>query len=131
MKKVNAAVEEAARVSGASPWRALRDVTLPLLTPSVKAVVKVAATGARVVMPNTTAKKANSPHRAGPRWPIALAMILAFAQPLPVVGLRLYGTIWILLVAYVARFMNLGAPAPPAAASRPRPAGGCPAGPGG
>lgn len=39
---------------------------------------------------------------------IALAMILAFAQPLPVVGLRLYGTIWILLVAYVARFMNLG-----------------------
>ena len=35
----------------------------------VKAVVKVAATGARVVMPNTTAKKANSPHRAGPRWP--------------------------------------------------------------
>ena len=39
---------------------------------------------------------------------IALAMILAFAQPLPVVGLRLYDTIWILLVAYVARFMNLG-----------------------
>ncbi len=39
---------------------------------------------------------------------IALAMILAFAQPLPVTGLRLYGTIWILLVAYVARFMNLG-----------------------
>ena len=39
---------------------------------------------------------------------IALAMILAFAQPLPVTGIRLYGTIWILLVAYVARFMNLG-----------------------
>lgn len=39
---------------------------------------------------------------------IALSMILAFAQPLPVVGWKLYGTIWILLVAYVARFMNLG-----------------------
>lgn len=39
---------------------------------------------------------------------IALAMILSFAQPLPLTGLRLYGTIWILLVAYVARFMNLG-----------------------
>ncbi len=39
---------------------------------------------------------------------IALAMILAFAQPLPLTGLRLYGTIWILLVAYAARFMNLG-----------------------
>jgi iron(III) transport system permease protein len=39
---------------------------------------------------------------------IALSMILAFAQPLPVVGWKLYGTIWILLVAYLARFMNLG-----------------------
>ena len=39
---------------------------------------------------------------------IALGMILAFAQPLPVVGWKLYGTIWILLAAYMARFMNLG-----------------------
>lgn len=39
---------------------------------------------------------------------IALAMILAFSQPLPLVGIRLYNTIWILLIAYVARFMNLG-----------------------
>lgn len=39
---------------------------------------------------------------------IALAMILAFSQPLPVVGIRLYNTIWILLIAYTARFMNLG-----------------------
>ena len=39
---------------------------------------------------------------------IALAMILAFSQPLPIVGVRLYNTIWILLIAYVARFMNLG-----------------------
>lgn len=37
---------------------------------------------------------------------IALAMILAFSQP--VLGIKLYNTIWILLVAYVARFMNLG-----------------------
>ncbi len=39
---------------------------------------------------------------------IALAMILAFATRLPVIGLKLYGTIWILLVAYLAKFMNLG-----------------------
>ena len=39
---------------------------------------------------------------------IALAMILSFSQPLPIVGVRLYNTIWILLIAYVARFMNLG-----------------------
>ena len=39
---------------------------------------------------------------------IAIAMILTFVQPLPLVGFRLYGTIWILLIAYIARFMNLG-----------------------
>ena len=37
---------------------------------------------------------------------IALAMILAFAKP--IAGIKLYNTIWILLIAYVARFMNLG-----------------------
>ncbi len=39
---------------------------------------------------------------------IAIAMILSFARPLPIVNIRLYRTIWILLIAYVARFMNLG-----------------------
>lgn len=37
---------------------------------------------------------------------IALSMILAFSQP--ILGMRLYNTIWILLIAYIARFMNLG-----------------------
>lgn len=37
---------------------------------------------------------------------VALAMILAFLQPLPLVG-SLYGTFWILLVAYLARFLPL------------------------
>lgn len=37
---------------------------------------------------------------------IALAMILAFSQP--IAGIKLYNTIWILLIAYAARFMNLG-----------------------
>ena len=39
---------------------------------------------------------------------IALGMILAFAQPLPVLHWRLYGTFSILLIAYIARFLNLG-----------------------
>lgn len=39
---------------------------------------------------------------------VALAMIMAFSQPLPIVGWQLYGTYTILLVAYIARFMNLG-----------------------
>ena len=39
---------------------------------------------------------------------IALSMILAFSQPLPIVNFRLYRTFYILLVAYIARFLNLG-----------------------
>ena len=39
---------------------------------------------------------------------IALGMILAFAQPLPVLGWKHYGTFSILLIAYIARFLNLG-----------------------
>ncbi len=39
---------------------------------------------------------------------IAIAMILTFAQPIPILNIRFYQTIWILLIAYVARFMNLG-----------------------
>ena len=39
---------------------------------------------------------------------VALAMIMAFSQPLPIVGWKLYSTYAILLIAYLARFMNLG-----------------------
>lgn len=39
---------------------------------------------------------------------VALAMILAFLQPLPVLNISLYNTIWILLVAYIARFLTFG-----------------------
>lgn len=35
MKKIDSTIEEAARVSGANPWRTMMDVTLPLLTPSI------------------------------------------------------------------------------------------------
>lgn len=35
MEKISASVEEAARISGASPWRTMRDITLPLLGPSI------------------------------------------------------------------------------------------------
>lgn len=39
---------------------------------------------------------------------VAIAMILAWLRPIPVIGLRLYNTIWILLVAYVARYLAYG-----------------------
>ncbi|WP_425336292.1 ABC transporter permease [Sinorhizobium garamanticum] len=36
---------------------------------------------------------------------LAVAFILTFAAPLPVVGLSLYGTIWIILAAYFSSFL--------------------------
>lgn len=39
---------------------------------------------------------------------VALAMILAFLRPLPLINFSLYNTIWILLVAYIARFLVIG-----------------------
>jgi iron(III) transport system permease protein len=38
---------------------------------------------------------------------LAIACILIFLKPLPLVGLSLYGTVWIILVAYLARFLTL------------------------
>jgi iron(III) transport system permease protein len=39
LERVDPALEEAARSAGASPWRTVRDVTLPLVTPSVAAAM--------------------------------------------------------------------------------------------
>ena len=38
---------------------------------------------------------------------LAIAMILCLLRPLPVLGFSLYSTIWIILVAYLSRFMLL------------------------
>lgn len=39
---------------------------------------------------------------------LSIACILLFLKPLPLLGISLYNTIWILLVAYLARFLVLG-----------------------
>lgn len=39
---------------------------------------------------------------------LAIACILLFLKPLPVLGFSIYSTVWILLVAYLARFLVLG-----------------------
>src|SRR5579872_577071 len=39
---------------------------------------------------------------------VALGMILAYLRPVPLVGIRLYDTLWIILLAYVARFLAVG-----------------------
>ena len=38
---------------------------------------------------------------------LAIACILVFLRPLPVLGLSIYGTVWIIFVAYMARFLTL------------------------
>jgi iron(III) transport system permease protein len=49
---------------------------------------------------------ADAPY-AVPGIVLAIAEILVFLKPLPLIGVSLYGTAWILLVAYVARFLTL------------------------
>ena len=39
---------------------------------------------------------------------LAIAMILVFLKPLPVLRISIYGTMWIILAAYLARFLALG-----------------------
>jgi len=39
---------------------------------------------------------------------LAIAAILVFLKPLPLLGISLYGTIWIILFCYIARFLVLG-----------------------
>jgi iron(III) transport system permease protein len=39
---------------------------------------------------------------------LAIAAILLFLKPLPLIGLTLYNTIWIIVFCYVARFLALG-----------------------
>jgi len=38
---------------------------------------------------------------------LAIGIILAFLKPLPILGIGLYNTAWIILVAYLARFLTL------------------------
>jgi len=39
---------------------------------------------------------------------LAIAAILIFLKPLPLVDVSLYGTVWIIFAAYLARFLTLG-----------------------
>ncbi|MBU1334319.1 MAG: iron ABC transporter permease [Alphaproteobacteria bacterium] len=49
---------------------------------------------------------ADAPY-AVPGTVLALGVIMVFLPPLPVFGVSLYGTAWIILVAYLARFLPL------------------------
>lgn len=49
----------------------------------------------------------NMPY-ALPGTVVAVAMILAWLKPIPLIGVSIYNTIWILLVAYIARYLAFG-----------------------
>ena len=49
----------------------------------------------------------NMPY-ALPGTVVAVGMILAWLKPVPFLGFRLYNTIWILLIAYIARYLAYG-----------------------
>jgi len=49
----------------------------------------------------------DSPY-AVPGTVVALAMILAWLRPIPLIGLRLYDTLGIIFIAYIARFLVFG-----------------------
>ncbi len=39
---------------------------------------------------------------------VALALILAFLKPLPIINVTIYNTIWIIVIGYITRFLTLG-----------------------
>ena len=45
---------------------------------------------------------------AVPGLVISIAFILAFIRPLPGLGVSIYGTVWIILIAYIASFLAIG-----------------------
>lgn len=45
---------------------------------------------------------------AVPGTVVALAMILAWIKPIPLLQISIYNTIWILLIAYIARYLTFG-----------------------
>jgi iron(III) transport system permease protein len=92
-------------------WRALRNSLL--LAASAATVVVALAIVIAYVQVRTQARGKGLLEAlivlpfAVPGTVVALAMILAFLRP--VLGISLYNTIWIILVAYVARFLVLAA----------------------
>ncbi len=49
---------------------------------------------------------ADAPY-AVPGTVLAIAVFLVFLPPLPLIGVSLYGTLWLILAAYLARFEAL------------------------
>ena len=86
----------------ASSWRSL--------TAAVSAAIAVPLAYLATLRKNPAARVldvvADAPY-AVPGTVLAIAIILVFLPPLPFLGVSLYGTLGIILVAYLARFLAL------------------------
>ena len=84
---------------------------LGLLTAFVVALFGVLLAYVSVIRKNRVANLlsliADAPF-ALPGIVLSIACIIAFIRPLPIVNFSLYNTIWIILVAYLARFLAFG-----------------------
>jgi iron(III) transport system permease protein len=88
-------------------WRAIRNsfflaVTVPCVTVGLSVVFAYIARYTRMTGRRLIDYIVSAPY-AIPGTVIGLAMILAWIKP--VLGVSLYNTIWILMIAYIARFM--------------------------
>jgi iron(III) transport system permease protein len=83
---------------------------LAFVTAAVSAVVAVPLAYLATLRGNPVARVidafVDAPY-AVPGTVLAIAIILVFLPPLPFTEISLYGTIWIILVAYLARFLAL------------------------
>lgn len=83
---------------------------LALATAALCAVISIPIAYMAVVRRNPIARLldglADAPY-AVPGTVVALAMIIVFLPPLPILGVSIYGSLWILLLAYLARFLLL------------------------
>lgn len=63
--------------------------------------------GRRSLLSTTIEALADVPY-ALPGIVIGVAFVLLFAAPIPELGVSIYGTIWIILAAYLSRFLSVG-----------------------
>ncbi|MSP49627.1 MAG: iron ABC transporter permease [Alphaproteobacteria bacterium] len=77
-----------------------------LLLMTVAVPLAVLADWRRSRIANLLAVAAELPY-ALPGVVLAIGVILAFLRPVPLIGIGLYNTVWIILIAYLARFLTL------------------------
>jgi iron(III) transport system permease protein len=80
--------------------------TAALVLMTIAVPLAVLADWRRSRIANALSVAAEFPY-ALPGVVLAIGIILAFLRPIPLIGIGLYSTVWIILIAYLARFLTL------------------------